>query len=84
MGSLSNQQQNNPASFSEPTADINSYFVRYIPLKILVLSSVSDTYSFDTDTDSDADSEYGSGPTDLIESGFNPDPDPKLIFLPLQ
>lgn len=28
LGSLTSQQQNNPASFSEPTADINSYFVR--------------------------------------------------------
>ncbi len=25
----------------------------------------------------DPDSEYGSGSTDLIESGSNPDPDPK-------
>jgi hypothetical protein len=25
----------------------------------------------------DPDPEYGSGSTDLIESGYNPDPDPK-------
>jgi hypothetical protein len=30
LGSLTGQQQNNPASFSEPTADINSYFVRLV------------------------------------------------------
>jgi hypothetical protein len=31
--------------------------------------------------DPDPDSEYGSGSTDLIESGSNTDPDPKPCFV---
>ncbi len=31
--------------------------------------------------DPDPDSEYGSGSSDLIESGSNPDPDPNPFFV---
>ncbi len=34
----------------------------------------------DSEYRTDPDSEYGSGSTDLIEFGYNPDPDPKPCF----